>query len=128
MEDDRNRLMNPLKAGWNLILEGILDLDKGTRLLEENHRAIHQGLDELHKNLQQLSRYRHNLNRRLEAIKREVDKLQLQAVNASGPEKNNLDQGILRLEEEGYSIQIEIENIENKLKRIRSLEPESNPG
>lgn len=128
MEDDRNRLMNPLKAGWNLILEGILDQDKGTKLLEENHRAIHQGLDELHKNLQQLSRYRHNLNRRLEAIKREVDKLQLQAVNASGLEKNTLDQGILRLEEEGYSLQVELENIESKLKKIRSLEPESNPG
>lgn len=126
MEDDRNRLSTPLKSGWNLIFEGILDQNQDSQLLGENHRAIHSGLDELKQNLYQLSQYRHTLNCRLEAIKREIEKLHLQAIGSAGPDKIALEHSILKLEEEGYSLQVELEGVEHRLKQIRSHERNSN--
>lgn len=124
MEDDRNRLMNPLKVGWNLLLEGILENDEQSHLLEENHKLIHQSFDELNKNLQILSRLRHTLNCRLEAIKREVESLQPLLQEQDCVEKTQTEQSVLKLEEEGYALQKELEDIESQLKKIRSLESE----
>jgi uncharacterized coiled-coil DUF342 family protein len=122
MEDDGNRLISPLKTGWNQLLEGILEQNQDSQLLGDNHQAIYNSLDELNKHLQQLSQYRHQLNCRLEAIKREVESLQYQAVSTDPGERRLIDQGILKLEEEGYGLQLELENLENRIRKIRTLE------
>lgn len=127
MEDDRNRLMNPLKTGWNLILEGILEHNQDSELLGENHQAIHSSLDELKNNLQQFSQYRHHLNRRLEAIKREVEGLQIKGIQTKGPDRTAIDHTIQKLEEEGYALQLELEGLEHRLKKIRMMEREKSP-
>lgn len=122
MEDDRNRLMSPLKSGWNLILENILEQDQSSPVLGENHQALQNSLDQLNQSLHQLSQYRHQLNCRLETIKQEVEKLQLQSMDAQCPGKIDLDRRILKLEEEGYSLQLELETLEKRLKQLRVLE------
>ncbi len=127
MEDDRNRLKSPLKTGWNLILEGILEHNQDSQLLDEHHQAIHSSLDELKSNLQQFSQYRHHLNRRLESIKREVESLQLRALSANGTERSAIDHTLLKLEEEGYALQLELEGLEHRLKKIRTMEREKSP-
>ncbi|MEY4615808.1 MAG: hypothetical protein RJB66_768 [Pseudomonadota bacterium] len=121
MEDDRNRLTNPLKLGWNLLLEGILENDDQSALLEENHQVIHQSFDELNKHLHSLSRYRHTLNCQLEAIKRDVEHLQLELQNLEPEPRDSVkEQAILRLQENGYNLQVELEMVESQLKKIRS--------
>lgn len=122
MEDDRNRLLNPLKNGWNQILEGILEQNQDSEILGENHQAIHSGLDELKSNLYQLSQYRHHLNRRLEGIKRELETLQNKSGASDYPEKIIIDQALLKLEEEGYALQLELDGLEKRLRGIRSQE------
>jgi regulator of replication initiation timing len=119
--------MNPLKTGWNLILEGILEQNQDSQLLGENHQAIYCSLDELKSNLQQFSQYRHHLNRRLESIKREVESLQLRALSAKGSERSTIDHALSKLEEEGYALQLELEGLEYRLKKIRTMEREKSP-
>lgn len=125
MEDDRNnRHENPLKAGWNLILESILEESQDSQILAENHQTIHQSLDELNRKLQHLSQYRHHLNCRLEVIKKEVERLQLHAAKAEGAERVAIDHEIMKFEDEGYSLQVELEELESRLKKIRVHERE----
>jgi chromosome segregation ATPase len=116
--------MGPLKTGWNLILEGILEHNEDTQILNETHQVIHSSLDELNNNLQQLSQYRHHLNRRLENIKRELEALQARALGLQGADRISIDHTILKLEEEGYALQIELEGLEHRLRKIRVLERE----
>lgn len=126
MEDDRNsRHENPLKIGWNFILENIFEENQGSQLLEENNQIIHQSLGELNKNLHHLSQYRHHLNCRLEVIKKELERLQLRTTNAEGADRVAIDHEIMRFQDEGYSLQVELEELENRLKKIRVHEREA---
>jgi len=124
MDDDRNRQISPLKAGWNHILESILDENQDSQLLGSEHKVIHQSLDELNRSLHQLSQYRHHLNCRLEVIKKEVEMLQLRAISAEGPERAAIEHEIIKYEDEGYNLQMELEALEHRLKRIRIKERE----
>ncbi len=123
MEDDRSRLAKPLKTRWNLILQNILDEGENTHLLNENHQAIHQSLDELNKNLHQLSQDRHHLNCRLEFIKNEIE--QLLPLKADPAHRFEIEQKVQALKNEGYSIQIELESIEKRLRSIRQSQVET---
>lgn len=127
MEDDRSRLSSPLKTKWNLIFQNILESDDNSHLLNENHLAIHRSLEELNRSLHQLSQNRHNLNCRLEYIKQEMEKLQsqLDLQSSSDDDKIQLEQEISKLKDEGYLIQVELKNLEGRLKKIRSPEPQN---
>ena len=124
MEDDQNRLANSLRTKWNLILESILEENENSQLLDENNQTIYRSLDELNRSLHQLSQYRHHLNCRLEVIKKEVETLQGQANHAEGAERASIDQSVIKLEEEGHALQMELGELEHQLKEIRVKERE----
>lgn len=124
MEDDRSRLTKPLITRWNLILQDILDEDESTEILSENHKVIHQSFDELSKNLQYLSQLRHHLNCRLEFIKSEVDNLNLNPQNSESGIQQDSESRIQNLKEEGLQLQMELEDIEKRLKKLRQSQSE----
>lgn len=125
MEDDKERHKHSLKAGWDFILESILDESQNASILGEDHQAIHQSFDQLNKNLQQLSQYRHHINCRLEVIKKELEQLQLRASNVEGPERLQVEKQLLMLEDEGYSLQLELDELEKRLRQIRTHDHEA---
>ena len=120
MEDDREGHKHPLKAGWKFILENILDESQNSSILGEDHQAIHEGFNQLNKNLQQLSQYRHHINCRLEHIKKEMEQKQLKASMAEGPERLLIEKELLKLEDEGYSLQLEMDELEKRLRQMRT--------
>lgn len=130
MEDDTSRLEGPLKTGWSRILEEITNQNQGMILLDEGRDLIEKGLKELYSNPLQLSRYRHHLNRRLESIKSEIERLRVLLAKSKENSIENLsslnggaiERTLSKLQEEGYSLQLELEGLEELLKKKRAYE------
>lgn len=122
MEDDGIRLSTPIKVGWNLLLEGILEKNRETPIFGEDHPAVQNSIEELSHTLQRVSKYRHQLNCRFETIKKEVESLQLKTHQCDSLQKTEIENSILKLEEEGYALQLELERLEMNLKKIRNSE------
>ncbi len=118
MEDEKGRSLNSLSAGWNLILEGILERNRNSQVLGESQQAIDQSWSQLNKEFQRVSQYRYRIHRHLEVIQKKMEKLHFRTLMPERFWNSTVEQEILKYEKESHILQIELDSLEQRLKQI----------
>lgn len=121
MSDDS--LKNTLRTEWSLLVESFID-DSELEITKKNLKLKGMSLEFVVEQIKDLSGQKKSLFQRIEKLKHEIEQQQavLENLVLVGSDTREVSNQIDRLQAQGQQLSEEIMRIDEKLKKMRSLE------
>ena len=121
MSDDS--LKNTLRTEWSLLVESFID-DSELEITKKNLKLKGMSLEFVVEQIKDLSGQKKSLFQRIEKLKHEIEQQQavLENLVLVGSDTSEVSNQIDRLQAQGQQLSEEIMRIDEKLKKMRSLE------